>query len=61
MSPKPICTAEYPSFSTVLTCVTMHGPAWITVTGMALPSSVKVRVMPSFEPSSVKDMVDLRP
>ena len=33
-SAKPICTDAAPSRSVVLTCVTTHGPASITVTGM---------------------------
>ena len=40
-SPKPSCTAAYPSVAAVFTCVTTQGPASITVTGMFFPSSVK--------------------
>src|SRR5438876_2885125 len=34
----------------VFTCVTMHGPAWMTVTGTARESSVKICVIPSLVP-----------
>src|SRR5688572_5154158 len=36
--------------SLVFTCVTVQGPASITVTGIFRPSSVKKRVMPIFRP-----------
>src|SRR5919108_88617 len=34
----------------VLIWVTVHGPAWMTVTGTARESSVKICVIPSFVP-----------
>src|SRR5436309_1825661 len=34
----------------VFTCVTTHGPAWMTVTGTARESSVKICVIPSLVP-----------
>src|SRR5216117_908629 len=43
---KPSCTRS------PATCTTGHGPASITVTGTAVPSSLKRRVMPSFLPIS---------
>src|SRR6266516_2045056 len=43
-------TASYPSISVVLIWVTVHGPAWMTVTGTARESSVKICVIPSFVP-----------
>src|SRR6188768_1018077 len=46
LAPKPSCTASGFTWST------LHGPASITVTGTALPSSAKTRVMPSFRPMS---------
>src|SRR5207237_9383070 len=42
--------ASYPSRSLVFTWVTTHGPAWMTVTGTARESSVKIWVIPSFVP-----------
>src|SRR5512138_893571 len=45
-APKPSCTP--PS----RTCTTRQGPASITVTGTAVPSSWKTRVIPSFRPIS---------
>src|SRR5688572_7402297 len=44
--PKPSCTAWS------RTCTTRHGPASMIVTGTALPSSTKTRVIPSFRPIS---------
>src|SRR6476660_4155189 len=45
-APKPSCTP--PS----RTCTTRQGPASITVTGTAVPSSWNTRVIPSFRPIS---------
>src|SRR5580704_14460728 len=50
ISPKPICTAEYPSVPGVRTAVTTHGPACTTVTGTICPASLKTWVMPSLVP-----------
>src|ERR1035441_10157983 len=50
ISPKPSCTAEYPSRSGVRTPVTTHGPACTTVTGTICPASLKTWVMPSLVP-----------
>src|ERR1041384_700832 len=49
-SPKPTCTAEYPSLPGVRFCTTVHGPAWITVTGTSSPPLANTWVMPSFLP-----------
>src|SRR5215211_9080265 len=49
-SPKASCTAAYPSRSGSRTPVTGQGPAWITVTGTRVPSSVNTWVMPIFLP-----------
>src|SRR5215218_437883 len=51
-SPKASCTAAYPSRSGSRTPVTGHGPAWITVTGTRVPSSVNTWVIPIFLPMS---------
>src|SRR5580693_8507722 len=50
ISPKPSCTAEYPSVPGVRTAVTTHGPACTTVTGTIWPASLKTWVMPSLVP-----------
>src|SRR5690606_18046979 len=51
-SSKPSCTAVYPSVSSVLTCVTKQGPAWMIVTGVTTPLSSKTWLMPSLMPSN---------
>ena len=50
-SPAVTCTAQYPSFITVLTCVIRLDCASITVTGIESPSSVKTRVIPHLRPT----------
>ena len=50
LSSKPSCNASYPSTPLVLTWVTTHGPASITVQGMFFPFSSKMLVMPIFLP-----------
>src|SRR6201986_2418275 len=50
ISPKPIWTAEYLSFSGGGPAVTTHGPACTSVTGTTCPVSSKTWVMPSLVP-----------
>src|SRR5262249_488652 len=51
-SPKPSCTAAYPSVAAVFVCTTVHGPAWITVTGINSPLESKTWFTPTFLPMS---------
>src|SRR3989304_2511991 len=48
---NPICTASYPSVRAVFRCITVHGPASITVTGITFPSVSNTWDMPSFFPN----------
>src|SRR4051812_6536351 len=50
ISPKPICTAAYPSFSFVRTYVTWFCSVAMTVTPTAEPSSLNIWSMPIFRP-----------